>query len=399
MAIREAARGWCDLIWLIDGEDPTAIAVLPLLRRFGAVVDALAAPPNAAAAALREHSPDGLASFYDTGMEHVALIAAELRLPFHSATTGRALEDKLYQREAFRNAGLPTPQTRSLPADADRATVERIAAPISFPVVLKPRRASGSWHTFAVPDAHALGELWDELAAYEPEERLIEEYLPDGPPMPAGFEADYVSIETIVVGGEMTHLAITGRFPLAPPLRETGYFIPSTVGPAGQDELLEVTSRALRALGVEVGCTHTEIKLTAEGPRVIEVNGRVGGGVPDMLELAGGVAIVKLAMRAALGLAPGVSGPVPTTGVGYRFFAQPPLSARRVLSVDGLERVKALPGVTSVYLHHPPGTELDGRDGTRAYVYAVVGKADDHPGMVAVERFLRDEVEVVYEHA
>ena len=52
--------------------------------------------------------------------------------------------------------------------------------------------------------------------------------------MPGGFEADYVSIETIIVAGRMTHLAITGRFPLAPPLRETGYFIPSTLGPEQQ---------------------------------------------------------------------------------------------------------------------------------------------------------------------
>ena len=68
------------------------------------------------------------------------------------------------------------------------------------------------------------------LATGEPEAMLLEEYLPDGPPMPEGFEADYVSVETIVEAGRMTHLAITGRFPVAPPFRETGFFIPATLG-------------------------------------------------------------------------------------------------------------------------------------------------------------------------
>ena len=86
---------------------------------------------------------------------------------------------------------------------------------IDYPAVLKPRRASGSWHTFLVASVDALGELWDELTAEEPEAFLLEEYLPDGPPMPGGFEADYVSVESVFERGRVTHLAITGRFPLA----------------------------------------------------------------------------------------------------------------------------------------------------------------------------------------
>jgi hypothetical protein len=79
--------------------------------------------------------------------------------------------------------------------------------------VLKPRRASGSWHTVPVGGVDELCDLWDYLATQAPEVLLLEEYMPDGPPMPEGFEADYVSVETIVEAGRMTHLAITGRFP------------------------------------------------------------------------------------------------------------------------------------------------------------------------------------------
>jgi glutathione synthase/RimK-type ligase-like ATP-grasp enzyme len=117
---------------------------------------------------LRAHSPDGFTTFYDTGMERVAEIAGELGVPFHTTEVARRLEDKLFQRAALRSAGLPTPGTVALPEGADRATVQRLGESISYPAVLKPRRASGSWHTFSVASAPALGELWDQMAADEP---------------------------------------------------------------------------------------------------------------------------------------------------------------------------------------------------------------------------------------
>jgi biotin carboxylase len=401
MQICEGARGWCDLVWLVDPDDPSVAAVRPILRKFGVVVDALGSPPRDAAAALRAHSPDGLTTFYDTGMERVAAVAEELGLPFHTAATARALEDKLQQREALRAAGLPTPLTAALPEDADRAAVERIGNSIGYPMVLKPRRASGSWHTFAVPGVGGLGELWDKLAADGREAMMVEEYLPDGGPMPAAFEADYVSVETIATPSGLRHLAITGRFPLAPPLRETGFFIPATLGENQKAEVLDLAGETLRALGFEVGAAHTEIKLTSDGPRVIEVNGRIGGGVPEMLRLAAGLDIVELSMRAALGLLtdPPARGVPATGGVAYRFFYQPPPSARRLISIEGLEQLKRQPGVQSVVLHHPPGTKLDADDGTRTYLFAVVGSAADHAGVVAVDQFLRTGITAVYEHA
>jgi biotin carboxylase len=398
MQICDGARDWCDLVWLVDANDPSVPRVRPILRKFGVVVDALGDSPEGAAKALAVHAPSGLATFYDTGMEHVAAIAEQLEVSFHSAHTARCLEDKLHQRTAFRAAGLAGPEFAGLPPHADRETLERIADSIGLPAVLKPRRASGSWHTCTVTSVSELCDRVAQLAPGEAEAMLLEGYLPDGPAMPGGFEADYVSVETIAHAGAMTHLAITGRFPPAPPFRETGFFIPATVGPGGRSELLDLAGEALRALGVRSGPAHTEIKLTADGPRVLEVNGRVGGGVPDMLRLATGVEMVRLAMRAALGLTPDVDALPATNGVAYRFFYQPPENARRLISIDGLERLKQLSGVESLFLHHLPGTEIDARDGTRCYLFAVVGSAADYPGVLAVQDFMRTEIAAAYEY-
>jgi hypothetical protein len=51
-----------------------------------------------------------------------------------------------------------------------------------------------------------------------------------------------------------------------------------------------------------------------------------------------------------------------------------------------------------MFLHHPPGTAIDARHGTRTYLFAVVGHTDDHAGVVAMDDFLRSEITVTYDH-
>lgn len=397
LQIFAGAKGWCDVIWLVDRDDPAATSVRPLLERSGTVVDRLGDAPEDAAAALSPLAPDGLATFYDTGMEHVARIAAALGLPFHSPDAALALEDKHRQRDALRAAGLPTPAVVELPEGAATDTVLDLAGRVGYPAVLKPTRASGSWHTFPVRSEQELAAIWGRLSDAAAEPLILEQYLPDGGPMPGGFEADYVSVETVASAGELTHLALTGRFPLVAPFRETGFFIPATVAGEVRDEVLDLAGRALEAVSFHVGVAHTEIKLTSEGPRVIEINGRIGGGVPEMLNLTTGVDLIKVAILAALGRPLGVGAMPPTDGVGYRFFYQPPVDASRVVRIDGLQELRAHPGVQSVRLHRPAGTELNTAEGTRSYLFAVVGKAADLDELRAADEFLRTEIDAEYE--
>ena len=67
------------------------------------------------------------------------------------------------------------------------------------------------------------------------------------------------------------------------------------------------------------GGSHTEVKLTPDGPRVIEVNGRLGGGIPEMLFQASGESIMRLSMRIALGERIVLGDPVPCSRIGWRF--------------------------------------------------------------------------------
>ena len=58
---------------------------------------------------------------------------------------------------------------------------------------------------------------------------VLEGYLADDPARSGDPYAAYVSVESVVAAGVISHLALTGRFPLAENFRETGFFIPAAL--------------------------------------------------------------------------------------------------------------------------------------------------------------------------
>jgi biotin carboxylase len=216
------------------------------------------------------------------------------------------------------------------------------------------------------------------------------------PPPSANF-ADYLSIESIVVKGVINHIAVTGRMYQVEPFRETGLIIPSDFDSSVTDAALDLATKALSAVGVQTGCFHTEIKVTTNGLRVIEVNGRLGGFVPEtMIEAAPGVDLYEISQRVALGECLEFPDVAPTDGVGYAIVEQPPISAQRVEAVQGLDKLAEYPGVSSVFLSRQPGDAVDWRKGSHEYVWSVLGNAPDHNAVLELQRFIEQEVNVTY---
>ena len=92
-----------------------------------------------------------------------------------------------------------------------------------------------------------------------------------------------------------------------------------------------------------------------------------------------------------------VDGLIPCAKVGWRLMFQLPTSARRVVGVEGLDRLAGLAGVSSVFLNRLPGDSVDWRVGTGHYVYEVTGVSASHDDLLEVNRFLHEEVSVAYE--
>jgi biotin carboxylase len=398
MQLAEAAAGECDLVWLIDGRIEETQHTARLLTRFGPVVDIGGLDTKEAAALLAPHAPDGLATYFDAGLVDLARLAEALGIGFYTPATAEALVDKARQRRVLAEAGLEMPTCMVLPTGPPRRALARLDPGLTWPVVLKPRSESGSRHTFLAHDAAEAADLLESVGA-DLEEMVVEEYLAGDPARASDPFADYVSVESIVAGGVVSHVAVTGRFPPAPTFRETGFFIPALLTDSDQADVLALAERAILALGVTVGCLHTEIKFTPGGPRLIEVNGRIGGGIPDMLERAAGVPLLRLSFQVALGLPVRVDGPVHCDHVGYRFFLQPPQITGTVTAITGIDTLASHPGFDNLIVHRGPGSWVDWKDGSRTFILAVVGEAPDHDAVIAIERALRQEVTVTYEPA
>jgi biotin carboxylase len=399
LEIAKAASGLCEIVWLLDESVPENALTSRLLKKVGIVVNSSGLCPEEIASLLRKHSPDGVVAYRDEDIVPLSLIAAELGLDYHTPEVAQRLVDKLSQRQALRNGGLPTPLCWEIPKDRNPAEMEALAARVEFPAVLKPRTSGGGQYTIRVADA---GDLVRQVALLPPQAggetgMMVEQYLPSRGAAPDERFADYLSVESLVAAGKISHIAANGRFPLAAPFRETGFFIPADLSHTQLAAVLEVATAALRALGVRTGGFHTEIKLTPDGPRVIEVNGRIGGGVPEMLFQASGVSIVKLSTRIALGEPVIVEGLVPCSRIGWCFLIQPPMSAQRLVSIEGLGRLAELPGVNRVLMNRTPGDAIGLWDGNFHYICSVYGVGADYDEVLEIDRFIHEEVSIVYD--
>jgi biotin carboxylase len=399
MSLSGSAAALCDIAWVVDSTEMADAKMLRLVRKLGQTVDLAGLSDEEAVRAVRTLQPDGIVAYADAHIARASALGESLGLEYFDRTVADRLLDKVVQRRALAEGGLPVPRCLVVPPHPSSDEVDALAAGVEFPVVLKPRHGAASRETHLVSDAAQLGKLLAQLPAAGPEpDMVIEEYMADAPVPPSGYFGDYVSVESVVAHGHISHLAVTGRLPSAKPFRETGLIIPTDYAPSLVQSILGVATDAIAAIWIRTGCLHTEIKVTDKGLRVIEVNGRIGGFVAPVLALASpGVDFFEISQRVALGEHVVFEDLVPTDHVGYVIVGQPPLFARHVVSVAGLDRVAAHPGVDAVALGKQMGAEVDWRKGSHEYVFSVLGTAPQHDDVRAMRQFIDDEVTTVYE--
>ncbi len=398
MHLVEASSGDWETVWLVDRDIADPGAMSRLLPRLGEVVDITGLDAKAAGAAARRPL-DGVIAFDDKFLRRAAAIAAEHGLPSYAPEVAARLTDKELQRAAFRQAGIPTPGSVRMPGAADRATWQDRVAGMSGPLVVKPAAGSnGSRDVFAVAGPDEAVELMvRRAAAGDVADMVAEERIPDGWAPGTRPYGDFVTVEVFASGGRLSTFGVTGCMPYADGFALTGNFMPNALDPMERAAAISLAEQAITALGGGTGVYHTEIKLSADGPRVMEVNGRLGGGgVPRIAEAACGRSLLRDAALVALGHHVDLSG-ARFDKVAYFHRVQPPLSASTVESVAGLDEVRQLRGVLEVDLNHGPGASLGpATAGTQRFVYSVHGVVDNHDELwSAIDRIVTG-VEVTY---
>lgn len=247
---------------------------------------------------------DGVLCWDELRMVHAAQVAQALGLPGTDPESAGRCRDKHLTRNALAANGVPQPVSVLVGA-LDEAG--ETAKSIGYPVIVKPRALGASYGVSLAHDetqlpaafAHAESAREDGVPVFE-RGVLIEEYM-RGPE---------VSIDAAWVKGRMFPLylarKVTGFYPH---FEEVGHVVDANDALLQDGTFLGVLNSAHRAVGFDTGITHTELRLTSDGPKIVEINGRLGGDmIPYVGWVASGISPGKVAVEVASGQLPDVSG-------------------------------------------------------------------------------------------
>lgn len=261
--------------------------------------------PAMAEVAARLHGRDPVAGVlcWDEARIHAtAYVAGALGLRNGDPDVIWRLRDKGQTRVALAAAGVRQP--RSVPVTTlDDALAA--AALVGYPAVLKPRGFGASLGVVRVTAAEELRERFaftrdttvPDPVVYDSEHPMLVEECVTG---------EEISVDAVVQDGVLRPLFVARKVVGYPPFaEEVGHYVDAADRLRSDPVLVDALRAAHTALGFRDGVTHTEFMLTAAGPSLIEVNGRLGGDlIPYLGMLSSGVDPGLAAAAVACGQVP-----------------------------------------------------------------------------------------------
>lgn len=244
---------------------------------------------------------DGVLTFFENYVREAARVAAALELPGNPPEAVDAARSKVCTRELSARLGLPTPaahRVRSLDE------LFAAAADIGFPAVVKPEFGASAAGCVRVDSFESLPGVYKLIRdVVTPEHKaifragndlLLEQYLD-------GVEFD---VDLILQDGECVFSSVSQNWPTAEPsFQETGLHLPPDHNKKAVRGLVDLSVQTVQSFGFRRRVLHVEGKCTSRGPRVIEVNARMGGTrIHQMVEAVWGVDLIEAQLRSCLDL-------------------------------------------------------------------------------------------------
>jgi biotin carboxylase len=273
----------------------------------------------------------GVWSSSDQGAELAAQVAQRLGLPHADPPAIALCRDKFAARRRLSAAGLSEIKYALVTSGEEAAT---FASSLTGPSVVKPRSSTGS--------------IGVRLCSTSAEARYHAEALLNGQ---ASADSKGVLIEAVVGGQEYSVELFDGvsvgvtRKMLGPPptFVEIGHDFPSPGALADLAAIAKHAELAIAAVGYSQGPAHVEIRLSTDGPVVIEINPRLAGGmIPELVRRAKRIDLIKTSIRFACGL-PYELFSSQISAASIRFLLRP--TSTPVHTVEGLPDARCLKGI------------------------------------------------------
>lgn len=245
---------------------------------------------HALVSACREIGVDGVVtSSSDVAVPAMAEIATQLNLVGPSLETARCCTHKGAMREALANGGCAIP-------DFVVMTEWEEAMPFSPPFVVKASDRSGSRGVTVVREEKDWRHAFEEAQRVSFSKDVVVEQF---------FKGRQFSVEAVSQGGCHYFCGLTEEFFGGQANCEKGHLVPGRLSSEETESMFVEVKRALDALGVRDGASHSEIRINQKGELcIVEVGARLGGDFRNRLVFqAYGVDLDELVIKIALGRA------------------------------------------------------------------------------------------------
>ncbi|HEY0143937.1 MAG TPA: ATP-grasp domain-containing protein [Thermoanaerobaculia bacterium] len=312
----------------------------------------------------------GIVPIAEYGLMAAAMAARAVGLPHVPLEAVANTRDKVRMRRVLESKGLGQVGFRACRTPDEAA---RFLDEVGGPIIVKPLAGTASDGVSRVDRHDQLVQAWRTAGGARAFGGVIcEEYI-DGPE---------VSVEAYCVDGEFVPVAITDKMTDARFL-EIGHSQPTNLSRAVQDQIFDVTRTLTLALGITHGVTHTEMRLTSNGPKLIETHTRMGGGhIPTLTNVSTGVDLADVVVASAIGEKPAVRPRDTATAAAIRFVTGP------AGVITNIELPKRENGIEDVRCYLNVGDVTTGRSASF-----------DRFGHVIVTGRTRDEADALAENA
>lgn len=259
----------------------------------------------------RKIRPEGVCTIgTDLGNVVAQYVAREMGLPCNSQESVLWSSNKYEMRKRFRECKIPVPLFFKISQGED----VRLAKEIRFPVIVKPTDRSGSrginkiydWDALEAAVLAAQNQSFEKCA-------IVEEYI----------EGEEYSCEGISYKGKHSFLAVTKKYTTGSPhFIEYAHVEPSGLPQSIQQKVFQTLEKALTALQIENGASHSEFKVDEKGEiHLIEIGARMGGDCigSHLVPLSTGHDYLKMVIDTAVGLKPSISETPCSRAGGIRF--------------------------------------------------------------------------------
>ncbi|MED4051017.1 ATP-grasp domain-containing protein [Priestia megaterium] len=242
---------------------------------------------------------DAVVSGFEFMSNITVKVASRVNLPTHDYNLADALRNKALMYECFVKNNVPTAKTTVINSLDQLISCQQ---DITFPLIIKPAENAGSCGVFKASNLEELFNYYNVI-------------LEDTIEFPHGFQlsrqvllqevldGDEYSVEVVIAQGQASLICITDKITTSDNyFAELGHTLPTSQTDDNKELITKIAFESIKALGLQNGVAHVELKFTEDGPKIIEVGARLPGDyIPELIEAALGIDQAEIYLKTTLG--------------------------------------------------------------------------------------------------